>query len=137
MRVGLSKILFFITTTFLLFACDEQRKNSIATEAPKDGPAGMVWIPGGEFIMGGLDGDHEARLDEYPAHAVTVNGFWMDETETTNAEFKKFVEATGYVTTGEKKPEWAELQKQVPPGTPKPHDSLLVAACMVFTPTKT
>jgi sulfatase modifying factor 1 len=137
MRVWNPKVLLFITTSSLLLSCGEQKKNSTSAIAPQDGPPGMVWIPDGEFVMGGLEGDQEARPDEYPAHTVAVDGFWMDETEITNAAFKKFVDATGYVTTGEKKPEWAELQKQVPPGTPKPHDSLLVAACMVFTPTKT
>ena len=40
--------------------------------------------------------------DEKPAHRVRVDGFWMDETEVTNAQFREFVEATGYVTTAEK-----------------------------------
>lgn len=136
MKINLPKVPLFIATTLVLLNCQEQKKNPVAL-TPPDGPPGMVWIPGGEFIMGGLEGDHEARPDEYPAHQVKVDGFWMDETEITNAAFKKFVDATGYLTTGEKKPEWSELQKQVPPGTPKPHDSLLVAACMVFTPAKT
>ncbi len=54
---------------------------------------GMVWIPGGEFTMGGVG--KEARKDEFPQHRVRVDGFWMDETEVTNGEFRKFVEATG------------------------------------------
>jgi sulfatase modifying factor 1 len=137
MRIYQPKVLLFIASSFLLMNCQEQKKSSDTTATPIDGPPGMVWVPGGEFTMGGLEGDREARPDEYPAHNVQVTGFWMDATEITNAEFKKFVDATGYVTTGEKKPEWAELQKQVPPGTPKPHDSLLVAACMVFTTAKT
>ncbi|MBX6361575.1 MAG: formylglycine-generating enzyme family protein, partial [Acidobacterium ailaaui] len=53
---------------------------------------GMVWIPGGTFMMGATD--KEGRLDEYPAHLVKVKGFWMDIHEVTNAEFRKFVEAT-------------------------------------------
>ncbi|MBD1396377.1 formylglycine-generating enzyme family protein [Pontibacter sp. JH31] len=90
----------------------------------------MVWIEGGEFWMGAAD--REGRPDEYPQHQVKVNGFWMDATEVTNAQFAAFVEATGYVTTAERAPDWEELRKQVPPGTPKPHDSLLVAASLVF-----
>lgn len=93
---------------------------------------GMVWVPGGEFVMGATD--DEGRPDEYPAHRVKVNGFWMDETEVTNARFREFVEATGYVTTAEKAPKWEEMKQQLPPGTPKPHDSLLVASSLVFTP---
>jgi formylglycine-generating enzyme required for sulfatase activity len=92
----------------------------------------MIKIPGGEFMMGASD--KEGREDEYPQHPVKVNGFWMDATEVTNAQFEKFVEATGYVTTAERKPDWEEIKKQLPAGTPKPDDSLLVAASLVFTP---
>jgi formylglycine-generating enzyme len=47
-----------------------------------------------------------------------VEGLWIDEHDVTNAEFAKFVEATGYVTTAEKRPNWEELKKQLPAGTP-------------------
>ena len=95
-------------------------------------PLGMVWIPGGEFIMGADGGDRWSP--EHPAHRVRVDGFWMDETEVTNAEFEKFVNATNYVTTAERKPTWEEIKKQVPPGTPRPDDALLVAGALVFAP---
>jgi formylglycine-generating enzyme len=65
---------------------------------------------------------------------VQVEVFWIDEHDVTNAEFAKFVEATGYVTTAEKKPDWEELKKQLPPGTPKLDDSVLVACSLVFYP---
>ncbi len=91
---------------------------------------GMVYIPGGTFMMGG--DNEQASADEYPKHSVQINAFWMDATEVTNAEFQKFVEATGYITTAETKPDWEELKKTVPPGTPKPPDSVLVAASLVF-----
>jgi sulfatase modifying factor 1 len=101
--------------------------------APVDGPAGMAWVPGGKFLMGS---DHKLAQDnERPAHPVRVDGFWMDRHHVTNAEFRKFVEATGYVTTAEKKPEWETMKVQVPPGTPKPPDSVLVAGAMVFVGT--
>src|SRR5205823_1626421 len=61
-----------------------------------DGPPGMVWVPGGEFTMG-TDADL-GWPDEKPAHRVRVSGFWIDQTEVTNAQFRAFVEATGYVT---------------------------------------
>jgi len=93
----------------------------------------MVWIPGGEFAMGGVG--PEARPDEFPVHRVRVDGFWMDETEVTVGQFKRFVAATGYVTTAEKKPAWEELRKQLPPGTPEPDEAMLVPGSMVFTPT--
>lgn len=95
---------------------------------------GMVFIPGGEFDMGAHD--RAGRADEYPKHRVKVDGFWMDVTEVTNASFAKFVKATGYVTTAERKPDWEEMKKQLPPGTPKPPDSVFVAASLVFSPPK-
>lgn len=93
---------------------------------------GMVLVPGGVFDMGG-DND-QAVQDEYPKHPVAVDSFYMDVTEVTNAQFKKFVDATGYITTAEKKPDWEELKRSVPSGTPKPPDSVLVAASLVFKP---
>ncbi|MBC7950001.1 MAG: formylglycine-generating enzyme family protein [Chitinophagaceae bacterium] len=92
----------------------------------------MVKIPSGEFMMGASDED--GRQEEYPRHAVKVDAFWMDVTEVTNAQFAKFVAETGYVTTAERKPDWNELKKQLPPGTAKPDESQLVAASLVFTP---
>jgi len=93
--------------------------------------SGMMWIDGGVFKMG--SSNEEGRSDEYPQHQVRVNGFWMDATEVTNAQFEKFVTATGYITEAEKAPDWEEIKKQLPPGTPKPADSELVAASLVFT----
>lgn len=93
---------------------------------------GMVWIPGGEFSMGSTD--PLARPDEAPVHRVRVNGFWMDATEVTNAQFAEFVKATGYVTVAERPVDWEELKKQTPPGTPKPPDEMLQPGALVFTP---
>ena len=95
---------------------------------------GMVWIPAGNFMMGG--DNEQARKDEYPKHGVKVNGFYMDATEVTNAQFSEFVKATGYITTAEKDINWEEIKSQVPPNTPKPPDSVLKAASLIFVPTK-
>jgi formylglycine-generating enzyme required for sulfatase activity len=97
-------------------------------------PPGMVWVPGGEFTMG-TDSDL-GWADEKPAHRVRVTGFWMDQTDVTNAQFRAFVEATGYVTTAEKPVDAAEILKQSPPGTPPPPPEKLVPGSLVFTPTK-
>src|SRR5262245_14871227 len=97
------------------------------------GPKAMVWVPGGEFLMGS---EHKlAQKNERPAHPVKVGGFWMDRSHVTNAEFRKFIEATRYVTTAEKKPDWETLRVQLPPGTPRPPDSALVPGAMVFVGT--
>ncbi len=94
---------------------------------------GMVLIPGGTFGMGGDNA--QASEDEYPKHTVSVNAFYLDITEVTNAQFKKFTDATGYTTTAEQKPDWEEMKKTLPPETPKPAENLLVAAALVFKQT--
>ena len=82
----------------------------------------MVWIAGGTFAMGSEKG----QTDEKPVHEVTVDGFWMDRTEVTNEQFEKFVKATGYITTAEKKPDPKDF-----PGVPL---ESLVAGSIVFSP---
>ena len=103
-------------------------------EEPKDlsTPDGMVWIPGGEFKQGAAPSDRLAMQHEKPAHPVAVDGFYMDETEVTNEEFTEFVDATGYITVAERPIDWEEMKKLLPPGTPKPHDSLLQPGSLVF-----
>ena len=61
----------------------------------------MVLIPAGEFLMGSPDG--EGAFDEHPQHKVYLDNFYIDKYEVTNAQFKEFVEATGYVTDAERK----------------------------------
>lgn len=96
-------------------------------------PAGMALMPAGKFLMGS---DHKlTQANERPTHWVSLPGFWMDVTHVTNDQFAKFVAATGYVTTAEKKPDWDIVRVQLPPGTPRPDDALLVPGAMVFTGT--
>lgn len=94
------------------------------------GPSGMVWIPGGEFSMGS-DAAADALCDvpgvtrdAQPIHRVAVDGFWMDATEVTNAQFAAFVRATGYQTIAERPLDPAEF-----PGAPP---ELLVPGSAVF-----
>jgi len=115
------------------------------TAAPGPAPAGMVWVPGGTFWMGGPLPSEEARRhkksspdapvctgllagfpDAQPAHLVELVGYWMDATEVTNAEFARFVKATGYVTFAERVP----TADQYPGARPE----MLVAGSVVFTP---
>ncbi len=108
--------------------------NNLDTISANDiGIEGMVFIKGGAFEMGG--DNTQADKDEYPKHSVTVSSFYMDATTVTNAQFKNFVDATGYITTAEQKPDWEELKKILPPGTPKPDDEMMVAASLVFKQT--
>jgi formylglycine-generating enzyme len=85
---------------------------------------GMVWIPGGTFRMG----SDKHYPEEAPSHCATVSGFWMDRTPVTNRDFRKFVNATGYVTFAETRPDAKDY-----PGA-LPH--MLKAGSLVFTPPK-
>jgi formylglycine-generating enzyme required for sulfatase activity len=80
----------------------------------------MVWIPGGTFLMGS---DHHYP-EEAPAHPVSVDGFWIDQTTVTNRQFARFVAKTGHVTVAEQTPDPADY-----PGA-KPE--LLIPASTVF-----
>lgn len=62
----------------------------------------FVWVPSGCFRMGSEDGEKGRDRDEGPLHEVCVDGFWMGQREVTRGEFRKFVEATGYVTDAER-----------------------------------
>ena len=64
--------------------------------------------------------------DALPAHLVEVDGFWMDRTPVTNAEFERFVTATRYVTVAER-----PLDAKDFPGVPR---DMLVPGSAVFTP---
>jgi len=124
-------LLLFVLT---LVACTASRKENPAKEKDfnAEKPVGMVWIPPGEFEMGGTE-EHPAE-NAMPVHMVKLDGFWMDETEVTNQQYKLFVEATGYKTVAERPLDWEELKRQLPPGTPKPGDDVLQPGSMVFTP---
>ncbi len=97
-------------------------------------PTDMIWIPGGEFSMGAQDPpdmehDHvgmQATHDSRPIHRVYVDGFWMDKTDVTNAEFARFIAATHYVTEAERTPKPEDF-----PGAPPEN---LVAGSVVFAP---
>ena len=82
----------------------------------------MVFLPGGTFCMG----SDEHYPEEAPAHRVTVDGFWIDRTPITNRQFRKFVDATGYVTFAEISP----MPKDYPGALPE----MLKAGSLVFTP---
>src|ERR687897_2718586 len=91
-----------------------------AATAPGHPPSGMVEIPGGTFLMGS-DGHYP---EEAPAHRVTVGGFWMDRCAVTNVEFRRFVDATRYVTLAERPPD--------PETYPDARPEMMVPASTVF-----
>lgn len=64
----------------------------------------MIWVPRGTFLMG----SYAFYLEEGPVQSAMVDGFWMDAHPVTNAEFARFVDATGYVTMAERAPNPAD-----------------------------
>lgn len=83
----------------------------------------MVKIAGGAFRMGS---DDPRFPDSQPVHKVSVDSFWMDKYPVTNAQFEKFVAATGYKTVAER-----PLDPKEFPGVPL---DKLVPGAVVFTP---
>jgi len=114
----------------VLFNCNNQT-NKVEEKTVK-APEGMVWVPSKTFLQGAKEGDVYAMEREKPGHLVSVDGFFIDKTEVTNAQFKKFVKATGYKTLAERPIDWEQLKKDLPTGTPKPADSLLLPGSLVF-----
>jgi formylglycine-generating enzyme required for sulfatase activity len=84
----------------------------------------MVHVPAGEFTMGSTDEEVDAALalcneyygdcrrrrfeDEQPAHAVALDGFWIDRTEVTNAQFAAFLNEEGNQEEGDVT--WLDLE---------------------------
>nr|WP_229215311.1 formylglycine-generating enzyme family protein [Dyadobacter bucti] len=99
-------------------------QNAAHVTQGKDDTTGMIWIGGGEFLMGA-----DEFPDSRPMHRVSVDGFYMDEHEVTNAEYAAFVKATNYKTVAERPLNPADY-----PGVPA---DKLVPGSAVFTPTKT
>jgi sulfatase modifying factor 1 len=84
----------------------------------------MVWVPGGEFLMGSDDFYPEER----PTHRVAVNGFWMDDHPVTAGEFRRFMRECGYVTVAERPLAAADY--------PDADPTLLVPGSLVFRKTE-
>ncbi|MEX0703717.1 MAG: formylglycine-generating enzyme family protein [Planctomycetales bacterium] len=104
----------------------------LAVGPPSDTPAGMVWVPGGTFRMGGEDPHPGKRADELPVHDVALDGFWMDATEVTNAQFAAFVAATGYATAAERTPRREDFAGQTDIAAIP--DEMLVPGSICFNP---
>ena len=75
----------------------DTNKENIIWARPIDSMT-MVYIPAGKYKMGSENGDN----DEVPIHTISVNAFWMDTKEISNAQFLFFIEETQYITDAEK-----------------------------------
>ena len=96
----------------------ERAGDNAAPDQP--GRPGMVWIPGGTFLMG----SDRALSRGGPAHKFSVGGFWMDRHAVTNREFRLFVAATGHQTLAERPANAADYPGALP--------ELLVPSSVVF-----
>jgi sulfatase modifying factor 1 len=83
----------------------------------------MVPIPGGTFLMG----SERFYPEERPVRQVAVDGFWIDRGPVTVSEFRRFVDATGYVTVAERPLDPADF--------PGADPALLVPGSLVFRKT--
>ena len=126
----LNKKNIFLLIIYVLFTgCkDVSDKKILNISAPE----GMVWVSSKSFTKGGKAGDNYAMEREFPSHEVYVDGFFIDITEVTNKQFKKFVQETGYITIAEREIKWDEIKKNLPPNTPKPADSVLQPGSLIF-----
>lgn len=112
-------------TAAALFFCscgDSPAPDTAAMPEKKDG---MLKIPGGSTTVGS-EGIFETPYgtkqfpEEAPQMKIQVKGFWMDETEVTNAQFRKFVEETGYLTFAEREADISAMPPEILAQLPKP-----------------
>ena len=65
----------------------------------------IALIPAGEFLMGAVDDDDmgyaKSFREEKPQHIVYLDAFYIDVHQITNAQYKKFVDATGHLATNQ------------------------------------
>lgn len=94
-----------IAALLVISACKKPTATNTSTDTNQaEAPAGMVYIPGGSFLMGNDKdpGNQSPYPEEAPVHKVKVKPFFMDQTEVTNRQFAEFVKATGYKTFAER-----------------------------------
>ncbi len=91
--------LFLPLVTVYQVRAEDQPADPLAAQTPQ----GMVYVPGGPFTMGTNQKDNpEAKVkihaydDARPQHEMTLPPFYIDKTEVTNAEYKRYCDATGY-----------------------------------------
>ena len=101
--------------------------------------SGMLEITGGSFNYGSLKERYDEiaqggqpKADEFPNNTIKLPSFWMDETEVTNAQFKEFIDATGYVTTAERPIALEDIMAQLPEGSAQPDPEMLAPGSMIF-----
>ena len=108
----LKKTAALLVCSSLMFGCNNDQNSEPNSKGGVDDVKyeqnikSMVLVPGGSFTMGTDPEqlkDQPVRIgaEEWPPHSVILKPFYMDTTEVTNAEFKAFIDETGYVTLAE------------------------------------
>ncbi len=89
-------VILSVITLLLLSSCGSKNRSGEVVGVGGRGkyfeakPYGMVLVPGGSFTMGANDEDVAWALNNV-TRPVSVEAFWMDETEVTNNEYRQFV----------------------------------------------
>ena len=99
-----------------LAACHQMESSLPAKAQCLDSELPPIALPGGRVSIG----SNMAYPEEAPERRVRLDGFNMDATEVTNAQFARFVAATGYVTRAERQPDPALIPKGAPAALFKP-----------------
>ncbi len=120
--------LIILSSLFITSCNNVEKKEQISLTTPE----GMIWVESKSYTKGAKNNDRYAMMREKPSHEVYVDGFFIDATEVTNNQFRKFVDETGYITVAEREIDWEEMKKSLPTGTPKPHDSILQPGSLIF-----
>lgn len=77
----------------LVTACQPASPQAGSTMLSEKDHVTLVFIPGGEFLMGSQESDPDADVDEIPQHAVYLDAYWIDRTEVTNDMYRRCVES--------------------------------------------
>jgi formylglycine-generating enzyme required for sulfatase activity len=119
--VQVTCLLLFVTCTFL--GDEPKQGDAKKLDLGNDVILEVVYIPPGKFMMGstakekewatGIEGGAQAgtvreQYEGAPRSMKVSKGFWMGRTEVTMGQFRRFVEATGYVTDAEKPLGWTQ-----------------------------
>lgn len=133
-KIVFSPLPLILFVFVLFYSCKKadfkgaKTKNTIESKLPY----GMIWVESKTFLQGAKESDNFAMPREKPAHEVLVDGFYIDITEVTNKQYKKFVAETKYITVAERNIDWEEMKKQLPENIQRPHDSILQPGSLIF-----
>ena len=92
-KMGLSQstkhLFLYLAFPALLLGCASPSPVALTVE---NAPAGMVYLPGGTFVMG----SNQGKPNELPSHDVSLNPFYMDIHEVTVDQYATFLSETGH-----------------------------------------